>query len=64
MALSEGYKKRKQEYIGDYQRKFYTHISFKLRTVEDSSIINQLNSVPNKSDYIKHLIIQDMEKHG
>ena len=61
MASAE-YKKRKQEYIGEYQRKFYSTISFKLRTVEDKEILDYLKGVHNKSEYIKQLIIKDM--HG
>lgn len=62
VMATEEYKKRKQEYISEYQRKFYSTISFKLRTVEDKEILDYLNSIQNKSDYIKQLIIKDM--HG
>ena len=56
------YKKRKQEYIEEYQRKFYSTVSFKLRTVEDKEILDYLNGVQNKSEYIKQLIIKDMAR--
>lgn len=53
---SEEYEKRKREYIKRYQRKTYVNISFKVRIDEDHDIIEKLNSVPNKSEYIKDLI--------
>ena len=62
---TEEYKRRKQEYIGEYQRKFYTTISFKLRTVEDKEVLDYLRTVQNKSEYLKQLILADMGvKHG
>lgn len=53
---SEEYEKRKREYIKRYQKKNYVNISFKVRIDEDHDIIEKLNSVPNKSEYIKDLI--------
>jgi len=47
---------KKKEYIKEYQRKNYTNISFKVRTKEDQDIIDILNSVPSKSEFIKDLI--------
>lgn len=53
---SEEYKKRQREYIKRYQKMTYVSISFKVRIDEDHDIIEKLNSVPNKSEYIKDLI--------
>ena len=53
---SEEYEKRKREYIKRYQKKNYVNISFKVRIDEDHDIIEKLDSVPNKSEYIKDLI--------
>lgn len=53
---SEEYKARKSDYIKRYQKRNYTNVSFKLRVKEDGDIIAILNSVPNKSEFIKDLI--------
>ena len=55
MATPE-YKARKREYIKRYQKETYTNVSFKFRTKEDKDILDILNSVPNKSEFIKSLI--------
>ena len=60
--MTEEYKKRKQAYIVKYQKENYTNVSFKLRTVEDKDIIEILNTVPNKSEYIKKLIRADRSR--
>lgn len=52
-------KAKKQAYIVDYQRRVYTNISFKVRTIEDNDIIEILKNVSNKSEYIKKLIRDD-----
>lgn len=46
----------KINYIKEYQKKNYTNISFKVRTIEDKDIIDYLNSVPNKSVVIKEAL--------
>lgn len=53
---SEEYKQRKNAYIKRYQQAVYTNISFKVRKKEDGDIINFLNSLPNKSSFLKDLI--------
>lgn len=53
---TQEYLKRKSEYVKKYQKENYTHISFKLRTKEDKDIIDFLNSLPNKSEFLKNLI--------
>ena len=62
--MTDEYKKRKQEYIVEYQRKFYTTISFKLRTVEDKEVLEHLKTVQNKSEYLKRLIQDDMRRNA
>ena len=54
--MTEEYKKKKMAYIAKYQREFYSTYSFKIRTKEDRDIIEILDSVPNKSEFIKKLI--------
>lgn len=53
---SEEYKVRKAAYTKRYQKETYTNISFKVRTVKDKDILDILNSVPNKSLFLKELI--------
>lgn len=53
---SEEYKARKAAYVKRYQKETYTNISFKVRTVKDKDILDILNSVPNKSKFLKELI--------
>lgn len=53
---SEEYKARKAAYVKRYQKETYTNISFKVRTVRDKDILDILNSVPNKSLFLKELI--------
>ena len=61
--MTEAYKKRKAEYIKRYQKETYTNISFKLRTEDDSELVEHLRkAVPNVSEYIKQLIKEDMRK--
>lgn len=62
--MTEAYKKRKAEYIKRYQKETYTNISFKLRTKDDSELVEHLRKVtPNASEYIKRLIKEDMRKN-
>ena len=59
---SEDYKKRKQEYIGRYIREHYKLVTTKLSIEHDKDILAKLDSVPNKSEYIKSLIRADLAK--
>lgn len=45
-----------------YQRNKCTIISVKLINTSDADVIDKLNSVPNKSGYIKSLIRADIAK--
>jgi len=58
---TEEYKKRKRAYIVRYQRESYYNVNFKLRldNKEDQRLIQILESKPNRSAYIKQLIIDD-----
>lgn len=53
---SEEYKLRKAEYIKRYNKKYYSNISFKVRTERDKDILETLANVPNKSEFIIGLI--------
>ncbi len=50
------YKERKSAYVKKYQQETYVNVSFKLRKNGDEDILDILNGVPNKSEYIKGLI--------
>ena len=54
------YLDRKREYILRYQKNVYKSINFKLRFKEDHEIIEALEKLPNRSEYIKALIKKDM----
>ena len=45
-----------------YNAKTYYQFGLRLRKIEDAELIEKLNSVPSKNDYIKKLIQQDIEK--
>lgn len=57
---SPEYLKRKSAYVKRYQKEHYVNISLKVRADRDTDIIDILNSVPNKSQFIIGLI----RKHG
>ena len=55
-----GYKENKRKYVLQYQKEYYTSVVFHLRKDTDTDIITKLNEQPNKSEYIKKLIRQDI----
>lgn len=57
-----GYKENKRKYVLQYQKEYYTSVVFHLRKDTDTDIITKLNEQPNKSEYIKKLIRQDIGK--
>ena len=59
---TEEYKARKKAYVKRYQKETYTNISFKVRTKDDKDILDILNSVPNKSEFLKKLIRNSVAK--
>lgn len=60
--MTEEYKKRKSEYIANYQRKTYRTVSLKFRIKEDGEILNHLDSKDSISTYIRSLIAADMKR--
>ena len=42
--ISDEAKKRKNQYIGRYNKQYYTVYTFKLRTVEDADLINAIKN--------------------
>lgn len=55
-----GYKENKKKYVLDYQKKNYVSVVFHLRRDSDQDILEALNNVPNKSDYIRELVRKDI----
>lgn len=39
-------------------------INIRFRLEEDKDVLAKLDSVPNKADYIRQLILQDIKKQG
>lgn len=43
-------------------KKYYIQIHVRFRKTSDSDVIEKLNSVPNKADYIRQLVLDDIAK--
>ena len=50
-------------YKNDYQKKTATKFSIIFRNEKDSEVIEKMKSVPNKSNYIRQLVLADIEKN-
>lgn len=61
--MTEEGKQKKFEYILKYQRKNYVSVTLKYRLKEDKDVLDYLDSLPNRSEYIKKLIADDMKRH-
>ncbi|MCR4661720.1 MAG: hypothetical protein K5765_06975 [Clostridia bacterium] len=57
-----GYKENKRAYTLKYQKENYVTFTFHLNSKYDGELINYLRSIPNKSGYIKELIVKDIKK--
>ncbi len=55
-----GYKENKRRYVLQYQKENYASVVFHLRKDSDLAIIAKLNEQPNKSSYIRDLILKDI----
>lgn len=54
---------RKQK-KAEYDSKAFTHFHIKLHRVSDEAVIKHIQKQTNKNDYIRQLIIADMEKEN
>lgn len=45
-----------------YAKKNVSQICLKYVTKNNKEILEKLNSVPNKADYVRQLILQDLER--
>ena len=48
--------------INRYHKKAFTTISVRFHNTNDRDVLDVLNSVGNKTDYIRQLILADMKK--
>ena len=56
-------KKYSKNAVNKYHREKMTCVAVKFHNVHDLEVINKLNSVPNKTDYIRQLILADIHKN-
>lgn len=52
----------KLEYDNKFHKENYKRYSIMFRIGSDDSVIEKLNSVPNKIDYIRQLVLDDIAK--
>lgn len=52
----------KAEYDLEYEQKNCYRFGIKFNNKSDSEVIKQLKDVPNKTDYIRQLILADIQK--
>ena len=45
-----------------YEKKNVSQVSLKYITKNNKEILEKLNSVPSKADYVRQLILQDLER--
>lgn len=45
-----------------YEKKSVSQVSLKYVTKNNQKILDKLNSVPSKADYVRQLILQDLER--
>ena len=54
-------KKRQFEYVNGWIKDKKLRVTALLDRTYDKEIIDKLNSVPNKTDYIRQLIVKDIQ---
>lgn len=57
-------KSAKRDYANVYLKETYKCIGFRMRYETDRRAMEKLDSVSNKTDYIRQLIIRDMKEKG
>lgn len=57
---TEEYAKRKREYSLKYQKDNYATVVLHFNRKYESDIVDALNKLPNKSEYLKKLIKKDL----
>lgn len=54
-------KAAKRQYINKYNAATYKQVIVRLHTINDRDILDQLNNVKSKADYIRQLIREDIK---
>ena len=49
------------DYMNRWDKQNRTSINIRFNNVNDKEVIDKLNLVDNKTDYIRHLILQDIQ---
>lgn len=52
--------KNRTDYKNQYQKETATRINLVFRNGNDSEVIEKIKSVPNKTDYIRQLVLNDI----
>ena len=55
-----GWAENKRKYVLDYQKNNYVGLALHFNKKYDGEIIEALNRIPNKSEYVKNLIRTDL----
>lgn len=61
MALSEDAKKKQREYNYKYKKENCVQIAIRFSKLYEQDVLDKLDSVPNKRQYILNLIRKDIE---
>lgn len=65
MKKTEAEKKAQAKYDAEHKDQFKVYsLKFGLTNPENVKIVEKLANVPNKQDYIRSLIIEDIRKNG
>ena len=51
-----------QEQVNKFNKNSTTSFAFRFHNVNDEQVIDKLNSVPNKVDYVRQLILKDIDE--
>lgn len=51
-----------QRQTNESHKRLMTAFAFRFHNVNDQAVIDKLNSVPNKVDYIRQLILKDIQQ--
>lgn len=62
MTIEKKNKFDQSAYIDQYKREHYKSVAFRVNKETEKDILQKLDSVENKADYIKQLIRNDLKK--
>ena len=52
--------KNKLKYIGGYNKEFIKTVPLQFHKIKDTKVLDKLDSVPSKTDYVRQLILKDI----